>query len=210
MVLSNQILGALSWIALSKARRSHSNLRNASCRYPRGAGYGVVLGAPRLSGNPWNPGQLVKRIIQMGASSNEAATKVWQRLHEALCVDTNDDVWACWLQEEFELRRIGSSVWQSNALPFLEGLPSTDRTLFQYPAKQFVADLGGIISAKSAMTRRQWISLLEAVLRIGTVSHVLWLCDVSDRIWRVVRGVMEGPLPMCQPPRRTLSRRCLQ
>ncbi|MDG0067670.1 hypothetical protein MMB92_27290 [Burkholderia sp. IO2] len=152
----------------------------------------LYSGAPRLSGNPWNPGQLVKRIIQIGASSNEAATKVWQRLHEALCVDTNDDVWACWLQEEFELRRIGSSGWQSNALPFLEGLPSTDRTLFQYPAKQFVADLGGIISAKAAMTRRQWISLLEAVLRIGTVSHVLWLCDVSDRIWRVVRGVMEG------------------
>jgi hypothetical protein len=153
---------------------------------------GLYSGAARLSGNPWNPGQLVKRIIQMGGTSDEKVIKTWQHLHEALSVGVNDDVWARWLQGEFESHRVNDSVWLSTELPVLDGFPPNDRTLFQYPAKQFVADLDGIISAKSAMTRRQWISLLEAVLRIGTVSHVLWLCDVNDRIWKVVRGVVEG------------------
>lgn len=67
-----------------------------------------------------------------------------------------------------------------------------DRRAFPYPAKQFVADLDGVIAAKAAMTRRQWISLLEAVLRIGSVSHVLWICDVNDRIWRLARDIIEN------------------
>jgi hypothetical protein len=152
----------------------------------------LYSGAARLSGNPWNPGQLVKRIVQMGASSDEAAAKAWQHLHEALNVGTTDDVWARWLQEEFELRRKAGAEWQPTALPALGGFPPADRSRFQYPAKQFVADLDGIIQAKPAMTRRQWISLLEAVLRLGTVSHVLWLCDVNDRIWKIARAVLES------------------
>ena len=156
----------------------------------------LYSGAARLSGNPWNPGQLVKRMVQMGAPSDEAAGRVWRNLHDALGVATDDDVWARWLQAEFESRRSGDVAWKRTELPALGGFPSSDRALFQYPAKQFVVDLEGIISAKSAMTRRQWISLLEAVLRIGSVSHVLWLCDVNDRIWRLARGLLEKDDPL--------------
>lgn len=152
----------------------------------------LYSGSARLSGNPWNPGQLVKRIVQMGAVSDELAATVWQGLHDALGVDDRDDVWARWLQGEFESRRVANATWRSTKLPALGGLPPADRARFNYPAKQFVVDLGGIINAKAAMTRRQWISLLEALLRIGSASHVLWLCDVNDRVWRIVRGLIEG------------------
>lgn len=59
----------------------------------------------------------------------------------------------------------------------------------------------GTIAAKASMTRRQWVSLLEAVLRIGTASHVLWLCDVNDRIWGIVRDFIKDgarPLPISE------------
>ena len=152
----------------------------------------LYSGAARLTGNPWNPGQLVKRIIQLGAISDAHASKVWGCLHNALGVGADDDIWARWLQEEFELRRQGVDDWKPTAMPPLGMFPSSDRAGIEYPAKQFVADLDGIISAKPSMTRRQWVTLLEAVLRIGTVGHVLWICDVNDRIWRLARSLLES------------------
>lgn len=151
----------------------------------------LYSGAARLAGNPWNPGHLVRRIIQMGAPTDVEASRVWKRLHAALSVGETDGVWARWLQGEFERRRNGVGGWSPTELPPLGTFPTGDRPGIEYPAKQFVADLDGIIAAKSEMTRRQWTSLLEAVLRIGTVSHVLWLCDVNDRIWRLTRDLIE-------------------
>jgi hypothetical protein len=152
----------------------------------------LYSGAARLTGNPWNPGELVKRIVQLGSPSDDAAALAWARLHEALGVAADDDVWARWLQEEFESRRPSGVQWQASYLKPLGFFPSTDRSYFQYPARQFVADLEGVIAAKPAMTRRQWVSLLEAVLRIGMVSHVLWICDTTDRLWKVVRDAIES------------------
>ncbi|WP_282267536.1 hypothetical protein [Stenotrophomonas sp. PS02298] len=154
----------------------------------------LYSGAARLTGNPWNPGQLVKRIIQLGAISDADASRVWVSLHDALGIGANDDVWARWLQGEFELRRQGVDDWKPTYLAPLGLFPSQDRASIEYPAKQFVADLEGIIAAKPSMTRRQWVSLLEAVLRIGTVSHVLWICDVNDRVWRVARSLVESDI----------------
>lgn len=64
------------------------------------------------------------------------------------------------------------------------------------PARQFARDLRAIINAKDAMTRRQWTSLLEAVLRLAGVSHVTWLCDVQARMWRCLSDSlgMKGPV----------------
>lgn len=152
----------------------------------------LYSGAARLAGNPWNPGQLVKRIIQLGAASDADASRLWTCLHDALGVDSNDDIWARWLQDEFELRRQGVDGWEPTDMPPLGMFPTSDRSGIQYPAKQLVADLDGVIAAKPSMTRRQWISLLEAVIRIGIVSHVLWICDVTNRIWRLAHDILEN------------------
>lgn len=169
------------------AKQSSKRFMSLSPVVPNAALYS---GAARLTGNPWNPGQLVKRIIQLGAPSDADASALWKRLHDALGVGANDDIWARWLQQEFELHRHDVDGWKPTDMPALEIFPPSDRSGISYPAKQFVADLDGIIAAKSAMTRRQWISLLEAVLRIGTVSHVLWICDVNDRVWRLIREII--------------------
>lgn len=157
----------------------------------------LYSGAARLQGNPWNPGELVRRIVQLGAPSDVAAAEVWERLHQALSVGVDDDVWARWLQGEFELHRQPDAEWKPSRVEPLGMFPPEDRASFAYPAKQFVADLDGIIAAKQAMTRRQWVSLLEAVLRIGTVSHVLWVCDVNHRLWTFVKEILEGGARAC-------------
>jgi hypothetical protein len=64
-----------------------------------------------------------------------------------------------------------------------------------YPAKRFVRDLGAIISAKGSMTRRQWTSLLEAIVRLAAVAHVAWLCDVHAKSWDCIKAALDGDGP---------------
>lgn len=64
------------------------------------------------------------------------------------------------------------------------------------PARQFAKDLRALIEAKHSMTRRQWESLLEAILRLAAVAHVTWLCDVHARIWRCLSEALEGAGPV--------------
>ena len=60
------------------------------------------------------------------------------------------------------------------------------------PSRQFVKDLRAIIDAKELVTRRQWTSLLESILRISAASHITWLCDVHSRMWRQLNDALHA------------------
>lgn len=155
----------------------------------------LYSGSARLAGNPWHPGALVRRIVHFGAATDDEAIRVWRNLFDSLSVTSGDDVWARWLQEEFQHRRLSNLKveWQHDPLrKLLENIPPADRASLRHPAKQFVVDLQAVIEAKPSMTRRQWLSLLDAILRLGTVAHVLWLCDVNARLWRTLLAVVKG------------------
>ncbi len=152
-------------------------------------------GSARLAGNPWSPGDLIERMVLLGSSSKSKADALWQRIFAALAVTGEDDVWARWLESEL-------AVWRHpSGIPFsfrqLEHMWPADffgldgRSL-QFPARQFVRDLDAVISVKAQMTRRQWASLLESVLRIASAAHVMWLSDVTQRTWSLVRGALQG------------------
>lgn len=149
-------------------------------------------GSARLAGNSWNPGALVQKMIRIGAESELHARTLWGRLFASLSVEADDDVWAKWLQGEFEEWRRGAKPWELVGLAETSNIPDLEKASLEYPARRFVRDLDAMISAKTLMTRRQWLSLMEAILRLGAVTHVLWLCDVNDRIWKVVKGVLES------------------
>ena len=156
----------------------------------------LYSGSARLSGNSWDPGQLVQRMIQLGSSSRADAEALWAELHAALSVQADDDVWARWLQLEFEKRGTATtSRWRPTELADGPTLPDEEKVGLRAPAIQFVQDLAATIRAKSHMTRRQWVSLLEAVVRLGAVAHVLWLCDLNDRLWRASKSVVDGGEP---------------
>jgi hypothetical protein len=152
----------------------------------------LYSGSARLAGNSWNPGQLVQRMVRLGSESDQAASDLWNRLFESLSVSDSDDVWARWLVGEFQHRGKHSTTWANISLDTSSGsLAEQDKRGIRYPARQFVRDIEAVMVAKPSMTRRQWISLLEAIVRLGAVTHVLWLCRVNDKLWRATRSVLQ-------------------
>lgn len=151
-------------------------------------------GSARLAGNPWSPGDLVERMVLLGSPSQESAEKLWGKLFSALAISENDDVWARWVSQEFASWMTGDPIdpflLQPMSHKWQEIFTPIDGSELQFPAKQFVRDLEAVIQAKSFMTRRQWVTLLEAVLRIGAVSHVLWICDVNQTAWSAVKTAL--------------------
>ena len=151
-------------------------------------------GSARLSSNSWPAGSLVRKMIWLGTESEEGALAIWQELFDALTVSDGDDVFARFIQSEIEAWT-PEAIW---GLVPLQGKVATDLDDLRglsYPAKRFVRDLRAVILAKDNMTRRQWISLIEAIIRLGVVSHVVWLCDVHDGMWRSVREALNGHVP---------------
>ncbi len=155
----------------------------------------LYSGSARLAGNSWNPGQLIQRMICLGSESDAAANATWGRLFDALSVTERDDVWVRWLQEEFQRRGKNAHKWVATPINLTESLPKADKDNLRYPARQFVRDLEATMDSKVSMTRRQWVSLLESVIRLGSVMHVVWLCNVNEKLWGAVREILNG-----QPP----------
>lgn len=155
-------------------------------------GMAVFSGSARLSSNSWPAGSLIRRMVWLGATDDASARALWSDLFEAMSVGDGDDVFARWLQQEAGAWTAPSPSWSIVPLPAEEAeiLTRADFQGLQFPARQFTKDLKAIITAKDSMTRRQWITLLEAIIRLGAVAHVAWLCDVQARIWRNVRDAI--------------------
>ncbi|WP_191833591.1 hypothetical protein [Pseudomonas fluorescens] len=149
-------------------------------------GTALFSGSARLSSNSWPAGSLIRRMVCLGSKDHESAEKLWKSLFDALNVGNNDDIFARWLEQETSAWNQGMSAWTLAPIPNEEivSLEESDFLEISFlPARRFTKDLHAIIQAKDAMTRRQWTSLLEALLRLAAVSHVTWLCDVHSRIW---------------------------
>ena len=155
---------------------------------------GWFSGSARLAGNPWPAGSLVRRMVWLGSPSLESATGIWQRLFGALSVDDEDDVFARFLRDELAAWT-GKAFGPACIFPTeddVQQLPAGELDGLAFPARQFVSDLSAVIDAKPLMTRRQWTSLLEALVRIAAVAHVAWLCEVQRNVWQVLRSALVG------------------
>lgn len=154
-------------------------------------------GSARLTSNSWDAGSLIRRMVWLGSDDDTAAFNLWSELFAALSINDNDDIFAHWLQHEIAAWSEAPSAWHMT-LPSRKdvgALSPSDLQTVQFPARQFTKDLRAIIQAKDSMTRRQWTSLLEAVLRLAAVSHVIWLCDVQLRIWDCVSSAINAKEP---------------
>jgi hypothetical protein len=152
----------------------------------------LYSGSARLAGQPWNPGQLVAGIIGIGSPDHEEALQLWAELFEGLSITDSDDVWARWLHAEFEARRTVKCDWKQAPLAEVCHFTAEERSALVYPAEQFNRDLRAVLQAKGLMTRRQWVSILESVLRLGAVAHILWVCESHARLWSLMKDVLDG------------------
>lgn len=154
----------------------------------------LFSGSARLSSNSWPAGALVRRMIWLGSPDQDRASETWRSLFDALSVTEEDDIFARFLQAEIAAW-VSEPTWEAFEVAGEANLDPIDRSDASYPARQFVRDMQSIIAAKNAMTRRQWTSLLEAVVRLAAVAHVAWLCDVHARTWECIRQAATGAAP---------------
>lgn len=151
-------------------------------------------GSARLAGNPWPAGTLVRRMIWLGSKNEAEAGAAWRELFAALGVHDDDDVFARFLRDE--LSAWTEMPWGPECLvpgaDKVQCLPTGELEGLAFPARQFTHDLSAIIAAKPLMTRRQWTSLLEALIRVAAVAHVAWLCEVQKLTWGLLRLALKG------------------
>ncbi|MGR6739418.1 hypothetical protein [Pseudomonas chlororaphis] len=192
------VLSVDSWYTVLHGILESPKLPNQSSKRfvqvtPLVPGTSLFSGSARLSSNSWPAGSLIRRMVCLGSKDPESAQRIWKGLFEALSVNDKDDFFARWLEQETSSWNQEAGKWTLAQIPDGESttLMSSDFRDIQFlPARRFVKDLQAIMQAKNAMTRRQWTSLLEAVLRVGAVSHVTWLCDVHARIWGSLSAVL--------------------
>ena len=152
----------------------------------------LYSGSARLAGQPWNPGQLIAGIIGLGAASDLEADELWGQLFDGLSVSEHDDVWARWLQSEFKARRSAVHEWKRTTIEKSCHFTLAESAKLEVPAHQFNRDLRAVLQAKGLMTRRQWVSILESVIRLGAVAHILWVCETHTRLWKLIRAILDG------------------
>lgn len=160
----------------------------------------------RLSSNSWNPGELIARLAAFGEPNRERANERWYNLFNHLSVIKNDDVWAKFLNKEFASWRTDGlrDEWKPpTAAGSWAAIDNWHNGAATIPAQQFVIDLDHSLALKPRLTRRQWISLIESILRLGTASHVLWLCRSGAVFSNTINDVLNG----AQPPSETELRR---
>jgi hypothetical protein len=149
----------------------------------------------RLSPNSWNPGALAARTILFGEASEAGAQGLWNQLFYALSVDKHDDIWARFLQGELETFRTEelADVWgQPSDLESNSAISQWHLSGADIPARRFTEDLKRTLTLKGHLTRRQWTSIVESILRLGTASHILWLCQANNEVFSVARLVLQG------------------
>ena len=149
----------------------------------------------RLSSNSWNPGALIARILQFGEPIEANVQENVDQLFHSLSVDDNDDIWARFLQQEFESWRGNNTkdAWdEPRKLERDEAVKLWHRSNTSIPAERFTKDFLQVLSLKKYLTRRQWVSMLEAVLRLGSASHILWVCRANTECFKLMRTALDG------------------
>ncbi|MDG1004576.1 MAG: hypothetical protein P8N58_06815 [Emcibacteraceae bacterium] len=149
----------------------------------------------RLTSNSWNPGALIARVMQFGEPAEADVQERCNQLFHALSVGENDDIWARFIQKEFQTWR-GKNIEDAWSLPRQlerdDTVKAWHRSSTKIPAERFTKDLQQVISLKQHLTRRQWVSMLESMLRLGSASHIMWLCRANAACFKLMRSALEG------------------
>lgn len=148
-------------------------------------------------GNPWPVETLFKLLVSYAAHNDDDAANLWNRLFLSLSVHDNEE-------EDF-FARIVQRLLESCATALVETFPdsverlpcwrktendvvqkgkhylsSIDRTVFSDvgPLDEIREGLLAVLALKPRFSRWQWITMLDAQLRISVMSFVLWLLDL--------------------------------
>lgn len=144
---------------------------------------------------PWVSGHLIKRMVILGSSSIDEANTLWNKLFLALDVTEEknedqlyiDDVYAVFIEKEIHnWLKVAGIEHKFEYIPINKEdnaeisfkLTHDQYNSLSFPAKQFVSDLCNLIALKPKLCRKEWICLIDSIIRLASVSHVLWLSNI--------------------------------
>lgn len=159
--------------------------------------YACVLGRVR---SRWYPANLLLQVIGAGRGQRGSQALV-ESLGNALLVTDNDDIFARFAAQAFDTVAPLPIPAPYTSTPLREGEARAFRgrnpPLIGYsPAERFCNDLEAVISLKGQLTRRQWTVLVEAIIRLGLGTHLLWVCHANAVYWNLVlEAIQSGQVP---------------
>lgn len=139
----------------------------------------------------WKPGQFICEFLTYCVAQEEIE-KLFAELKGAMQVrEKDDELFAIFLDKKVVAAlstHIGVSINDKSlgdSLPVYKTciMPQDIRDqVINAPFKRFAHDLRAVMAVKKHVSRRQFMAMLEAIVRIGTASHVLWTCSVYKKI----------------------------
>ncbi|AVR46777.1 hypothetical protein C7S20_16745 [Christiangramia fulva] len=180
------ILSSLASPKMPRQKRINPTL------YPYVPDCALYSNSAREGNNPWNPGNLLERLVIQGSGSQKDADELWEKLFVALSSNfeiEEEDIFARLVTKHFYNRRPEQIEWDINQLSLPNSLEHLEEEVKETsPAARFFKDLNKILDLKSKLSRRQWLAILESCLRIGGASHVLWICRLNTVAWEYLRA----------------------
>jgi hypothetical protein len=189
-------LKLLIYNTLSSPKMPKQNGNMFPIMYPYVPDCALYSGAARLSGNPWNPGSLIESVVFLGSQNDKKANELWYDIFDKLSCDISDleeDLLARIVTKEFQLLRDPSNIWEFSEMS-KAGQERDEKILEFSPAKAFVGDLVKVLQLKKQLTRRQWLSILESLIRIGCSAHILWTCNLNIIVWNYLKARIYGQI----------------
>ena len=187
----SQLLAGPGGLASPRLRQGKGDLRLIPL-VPELARYTGVMGA--AAERRWQPGNLLVSAIWSGEGPAEAP-KLIDAFRDALAVGADDDYLARYAEATLKAARHPDEAASTPAPPDIEPdapMWRAQRARPFGPAERFTTDLRRVIELKPSTTRRQWTLLLEAHLRLGLSTYVLWLCHVNAAVWGLCRLAFSG------------------
>ena len=148
----------------------------------------------------WKPGLFIKECLSYSLPS-EQLDAFFKEVQAAVMVSDADDLFARFitektdaaLQDHLDVRianKLSPDAYRYGRECFM---PQTVRNRIAVaPFKRFADDIRAVLSVKPCVSRRQFMAMLESILRIGTSAHVLWMCNINRRLEKDLFALFNG------------------
>jgi hypothetical protein len=146
--------------------------------------------AARARGNPWNPGGLLANAVWLGNGSRAAFDQCSACIRELLEISDADDPWAQLVELSWRPilhERKGAARFAVAPAP----AGDSSWTAGKHPGATLAADLKRLSAAKCKLTRRQLVTAVEALLRLGLTAHILWMMQLNVQCWNAARASLK-------------------
>lgn len=138
----------------------------------------------------WKPGPFIKECLSY-CVPQERLDDFFREVQSAVLVSDGDDLFARFMTETIDAAlqkyldfrisdKLSLDAYKHGRECFM---PQAVRDRISIaPFKRFADDLKAILAVKHRIPRRQFMAMLESIVRIGTAAHVLWMCNINKRL----------------------------